>query len=242
MADQNPLYTSSNGDSRSTLTPAGLYPRVKTLVDIVLALIGLIVLSPIFVLVAVILTINNRGTPFFVQKRPGFREKPFNLIKFKTMTDARDDKGRYLPDEVRITAVGSVIRKLSLDEIPQLLNILKGEMSLIGPRPLLMEYLPLYNDFQRRRHLVKPGITGLSQVSGRNSLDWPTRFELDVYYVNNLSFWMDIKILFRTVFKVVTRDGITEDGHVSMSPFTGNHSQNGVETSKKSGAEAPQPS
>jgi undecaprenyl phosphate N,N'-diacetylbacillosamine 1-phosphate transferase len=223
LAGQNPTYASKNGEKHTAPGPAGLYPKVKSGVDVILALIGIVVLSPVFVLVALILTLNNRGTPFFVQKRPGQHGKPFNLIKFKTMTDARDDKGRYLPDEGRITSVGAVIRKLSLDEIPQLINIMKGEMSLIGPRPLLMEYLPLYNEFQSRRHNVKPGITGLSQVSGRNSLDWPTRFELDVYYVDNLSLGLDISILIRTVFKVITRDGITEDGHVSMSPFTGNH-------------------
>lgn len=221
-AGQNHTSSTSTREFYRSDAPAGLYPTIKHLIDFVLALVGFVVLSPLFVLLALILTLNNRGTPFFVQKRPGLHEKPFNLIKFKTMTDARDKDGTYLPDEVRLTRVGAIIRGLSLDEIPQLLNILKGEMSLIGPRPLLMEYLPLYNDFQRRRHLVRPGITGLSQVSGRNSLDWDTRFQLDVHYVDNISFWMDVKILFRTIFKVVKRDGISQDGHVTMSPFTGN--------------------
>lgn len=232
-AGQNHTQPIKNSDFYRTHTPAGLYPKVKHLIDFVLALVGFLVIFPIFVLLALILTINNRGTPFFVQKRPGLHEKPFKLIKFKTMNDAKDESGRYLPDEVRLTRVGAIIRGLSLDEIPQLLNILKGEMSLIGPRPLLMEYLPLYNDFQRRRHLVRPGITGLSQVSGRNSIDWPTRFQLDVHYVDNISFWMDVKILFRTVFKVVKRDGISQDGHVTMSPFAGNGTEKDVKTGHK---------
>lgn len=232
-AGQNHSKTFKHSDFYRSQAPTGIYPKVKHLLDFVLAFVGLIIISPIFVLLALILTINNRGTPFFVQKRPGLHEKPFKLIKFKTMTDAMDEKGRYLPDEVRLTPVGAIIRGLSLDEIPQLLNILKGEMSLIGPRPLLMEYLPLYTDFHRRRHLVRPGITGLSQVSGRNSIDWPTRFELDVHYVDNLSFWMDIKILFRTIFKVVKRDGINQDGHVTMSPFTGTGTEKDVKAGQK---------
>lgn len=232
-AGQNHTQTLKNSEFYRSHAPAGMYPKVKHLIDFVIAFIGFIVISPIFVLLALILTINNGGTPFFVQKRPGLHEKPFKLIKFKTMTDAKDEKGRFLPDEVRLTRVGAIIRGLSLDEIPQLINILKGEMSLIGPRPLLMEYLPLYNDFQRSRHLVRPGITGLSQVNGRNSIDWETRFQLDVHYVDNISFWMDVKILFRTIFKVVKRDGISQDGHVTMSPFTGNGTKKDHKTGQK---------
>jgi len=233
LAGQNHTQTLKNSEFYRSHTPVGTYQKVKHLLDFVLALVGLIVISPIFVLLALILTINNHGTPFFIQKRPGFHEKPFKLIKFKTMTEAMDKNGRYLPDEVRLTRVGAIIRGLSLDEIPQLINILKGEMSLIGPRPLLMEYLPMYNDFQRRRHLVRPGITGLSQVSGRNSIDWPTRFQLDIHYVDNISFGMDVKILFRTIFKVVKRDGISQDGHVTMSPFTGNGTEKDHKTGQK---------
>lgn len=232
-AGQNHTSSTSTSELYRSDAPAGMYPKIKHLIDFVLALFGFVVLSPLFVLLALILTLNNRGTPFFVQKRPGLHEKPFNLIKFKTMTDAKDKNGRYLPDEVRLTRVGAIIRGLSLDEIPQLINILKGEMSLIGPRPLLMEYLPLYNDFQRRRHLVRPGITGLSQVSGRNSLDWPTRFQLDNHYVDNLSFLMDVKILFRTLFKVIKRDGISQDGHVTMTPFSGNGTQKDIKSGQK---------
>jgi len=225
LSGQNHTSTTRKSEFYRSQVPSGVYPKVKHVIDFVLALIGFVVLLPVFVVLAVILALNNRGTPFFVQKRPGLHEKPFSLIKFKTMNDAKDEQGRYLPDEVRLTRVGAIIRGLSLDEIPQLLNVLRGEMSLIGPRPLLMEYLTLYNDFQRLRHGVRPGITGLSQVSGRNSIDWPTRFELDVYYVKNLSFWMDAGILFRTVSKVVRRDGINQDGHVTMSPFEGNSVQ-----------------
>jgi lipopolysaccharide/colanic/teichoic acid biosynthesis glycosyltransferase len=232
-AGQNHTPSFNNSEIYRSFAPAGIYPKLKYGIDFVLALIGFVILSPVFVLLALILTINNRGTPFFVQKRPGLHEKPFKLIKFKTMNDAKDQNGKYLPDEVRLTRVGAIIRGLSLDEIPQLLNVLKGEMSLIGPRPLLMEYLPLYSDFQRRRHLVRPGITGLSQVNGRNSLDWPTRFQLDAHYVDNLSFWMDVKILFRTFFKVVKRDGISQDGHVSMTPFKGNGTENHQNSAQK---------
>jgi undecaprenyl phosphate N,N'-diacetylbacillosamine 1-phosphate transferase len=200
----------------------GIYPVIKSTLDRLLALIGIVLLTPIILIVAILLAISNRGTPFFIQKRPGLHGKPFRLIKFKTMTDALDEHGKILPDEIRLTRIGSVIRKLSLDELPQLINVLKGEMSLIGPRPLLMEYLPLYNNEQKKRHLVKPGITGLAQVSGRNTVDWPTRFELDVYYVEHLTMWMDLKILIRTVYKVIVREGVSEEGHVTMSPFTGN--------------------
>lgn len=219
---QNHTQTSKNSEFYRVNAPTGIYPKFKHSLDFILALVGLLVISPVFLLLALILTLNNRGTPFFVQKRPGLHEKPFKLIKFKTMNDAKDKNGNYLPDEIRLTRVGALIRGWSLDEIPQLINVIKGEMSLIGPRPLLMEYLPLYNDFQRRRHLVRPGITGLSQVSGRNSIDWPTRFKLDVQYVENLSLKMDLRILFRTVFKVIKRDGISQEGHVTMSPFEGN--------------------
>ena len=200
----------------------GTYPVIKSALDRLVALIGMVILTPVILIVAILLAISNRGTPFFIQKRPGLHGKPFLLIKFKTMTDALDEHGKILPDEIRLTRIGSVIRKLSLDELPQLINVLKGEMSLIGPRPLLMEYLPLYSDDQKKRHLVKPGITGLAQVSGRNTVDWPTRFKLDVYYVEHLTAWMDLKILLRTVYKVLVRDGVSEEGHVTMSPFTGN--------------------
>ena len=163
----------------------------------------------------------NRGTPFFIQSRPGKNEKVFNLLKFKTMRDAYDENGKSLPDKDRITPVGAWVRKLSLDELPQLINVIKGDMSLIGPRPLLIKYLPLYNNEQKRRHDVKPGITGWAQVNGRNSIDWNKKFELDVWYVDNISAILDLKILYLTIVKVFKREGINVDQNNTMTPFNG---------------------
>lgn len=175
----------------------------KRLLDIVVASIGFIILSPIFLLVLILLFIANKGSPFFYQKRPGKDEKIFSIIKFKTMNDAKDDQGNLLADEKRLTKVGSFIRKTSLDEMPQLINVIKGDMSLIGPRPLLVSYLDLYDDFEKKRHKVSPGITGWAQVNGRNAINWETKFKLDVYYVENLSLWLDIKIIFKTIKNVL---------------------------------------
>jgi len=169
----------------------------------------------------VILTISNQGSPFFFQVRPGLNNKLFKVIKFKTMNDKKDQFGHLLPDADRLTKLGSFIRKASLDEFPQLLNVLKGDMSLVGPRPLLVEYLPLYSKEQASRHLVKPGITGWAQVNGRNAISWEQKFILDVWYVENQSFLLDIKILFLTVLKVFMRDGISSADTVTMSKFTG---------------------
>ena len=163
----------------------------------------------------------NKGTPFFIQSRPGKNEKVFNLLKFKTMRDAYDENGKPLPDKDRITPVGAWVRKLSLDELPQLINVIKGDMSLIGPRPLLIKYLPLYNNEQKRRHDVKPGITGWAQVNGRNSIDWNKKFELDVWYVDNISAILDLKILYLTIVKVFKREGINVDQNNTMTPFNG---------------------
>ncbi|MGE0772973.1 MAG: sugar transferase [Cyclobacteriaceae bacterium] len=195
---------------------------IKPLLDRVVALLALIILSPLIMMTAILLYISNGGEVFFTQIRPGRNEKSFRLIKFKTMTDAKGDSGELLSDEHRLTAVGKWIRKLSLDELPQLFNILKGDMSFVGPRPLLMEYLPLYNEFQKRRHEVKPGITGWAQVNGRNALEWQTRFEHDVWYVDHQSFGLDLKILLRTAVKVIRAEGISSGTSVTMEKFKGN--------------------
>jgi len=172
---------------------------IKPAIDFVLALVGFLFLSPVFVLVAIGLFFANDGKPFFFQLRPGKDGKIFKIIKFKTMTDKKDENGNLLPDADRLTKIGSFVRKTSLDEIPQLLNVIKGDMALVGPRPLLPQYLELYNDFQRRRNEVKPGITGWAQVNGRNSISWEKKFEYDVWYVDHVSFLLDIKILIMTV-------------------------------------------
>ncbi|MDO6819735.1 sugar transferase [Zobellia sp. 1_MG-2023] len=195
---------------------------IKRVLDFFIALFGLMVAGPIIVFVIVFLAVSNQGDVFFVQKRPGKNEKIFKIFKFKTMNDKKDENGNLLPDEVRLTPIGRFIRKTSLDELPQLLNVLKGEMSLIGPRPLLVSYLPLYNDMQKKRHLVRPGITGWAQVNGRNAISWDKKFEYDVWYVENRSFWLDLKILFLTIQKVIKSDGISSDSSATMEVFTGN--------------------
>jgi len=195
----------------------------KRLFDFVIALLGLIVLSPLFLILWIWLSIANKGAgAFFVQERPGKDEKIFKVIKFKTMNDKRDENGNLLPDRERLTTIGRWIRSLSLDEIPQLINVLKGDMSLIGPRPLLVEYLPLYNETQRRRHEVRPGMTGWAQVNGRNAISWQQKFDYDVWYVDHVSLSLDFKILLRTVEKVFEREGINSGTHATMEPFQGN--------------------
>lgn len=195
---------------------------IKNILDFFLALISFILLSPIFLLVIFFLTIANRGNPFFLQARPGRDEKIFKVIKFKTMTDERDAQNNLLPDAERLTGIGNFVRKASLDEIPQLLNVIKGDMSLIGPRPLLPEYLPLYDKEQRKRHNVKPGITGWAQVNGRNTISWQQKFEYDVWYVENINFWLDVKIVFLTIKKVLLSEGISADGSATIGRFKGN--------------------
>lgn len=194
----------------------------KRLIDLVLSILIFILSSPIFILVTVWLYINNNGKPFFFQKRPGRENKVFTILKFKTMNDAKDDNGNLLPDDERITWIGNIVRKLSMDEIPQLLNVIKGEMSLIGPRPLLVEYLPLYNEEQSKRHDVRPGITGWAQVNGRNTLSWEKKFEYDVWYIRNFNFWLDLRILFLTIIKIFKREGISSDTTLTMEKFKGN--------------------
>ena len=189
--------------------------------DFLAALIGFLLLSPIFVMVTVGLYFANNGKPFFIQLRPGKNQKTFKIIKFKTMNDKKDENGKLLSDAERLTKIGNFVRKTSLDEIPQLINVLKGDMSIVGPRPLLTHYLHLYSNFQNRRHELKPGITGWVQVNGRNSVSWEKKFELDVWYVDNCSFWLDVKILFKTIEKVVKSDGITAENSATIEPFNG---------------------
>ena len=192
----------------------------KPLLDFFVALVGLIILLPVFLVVALVLALANRGTPFFLQVRPGKNEKLFKIIKFKTMSDAKDKEGNLLSDEQRLTSIGKFVRKTSLDETPQLINVLKGDMSLIGPRPLLPEYLKLYDDFQRKRHEVRPGITGLAAVNGRNTLDWNEKFDMDVWYVENFSFSLDVRIIFKTFKKVILSEGVSPEGQAVMPRFS----------------------
>ena len=194
---------------------------VKPLADFFAALIGLVILSPFFILITILLFIANNGKPFFFQLRPGKNGVIFKIVKFKTMNDKKDAKEQLLPDGQRLTAVGSFVRKTSLDEIPQLINVLKGDMSLVGPRPLLTNYLHLYTDFQNRRHEVKPGITGWAQVNGRNAISWDKKFEYDVWYVDHISFILDLKILFKTMLKVIKSDGINAANAATIEPFNG---------------------
>jgi len=198
-----------------------VYVRVlKPLADFVLAMVAIIVLSPVLILVYALLFITFRGNPLFVQQRTGLREKSFFIYKFKTMTNATDDWGNLLPDHARLTPVGRLIRKTSLDELPQLINILKGDMSFIGPRPLLPEYLPYYSSEQRRRHDVKPGISGLAQINGRNQTSWEKRLWLDVEYVRTISVGLDFRLLMKTIFKVVKTEGISPEGQPTMPKFS----------------------
>lgn len=195
----------------------------KRILDFTVSFISIIVFSPIFMLVALLLLLNNKGSVFFFQKRPGKNEQIFKVVKFKTMTDKKDKNGNLLPDADRLTKFGKFVRKTSLDELPQLINVLKGDMSLIGPRPLLPEYLPLYNNTQKRRHLVKPGITGWAQVNGRNAISWKKKFEYDVWYVDNISFKLDIKIILKTILKVLISKDINTSGQATTLPFKGNN-------------------
>ena len=191
--------------------------------DFMVAIIILLILSPILLLLIAVLSIVNRGNPFFKQGRPGFDEKPFHVIKFRTMNNQRNVQGELLSDEERLTSVGKFVRKTSLDELPQLLNVLRGDMSLVGPRPLLVEYLSLYSPIQRRRHNVKPGITGWAQVNGRNSISWKAKFDYDIWYVNNVSFWVDLKILLITIGKVLKSEGISGRGVATVEKFNGSN-------------------
>ena len=193
----------------------------KRVLDCFTTCFAFLILSPILIIVAIGLFFANNGKPFFFQDRPGKNGKIFKIIKFKTMNDKKDKNGNLLSDDLRLTKIGTFVRKTSLDELPQLINVLKGEMSLIGPRPLLTQYMHLYNDFENRRHEVKPGITGWAQVNGRNAISWDKKFELDVWYVNNCSFSVDMKILVKTVLKVVKKEGINAANVATIEPFNG---------------------
>ena len=200
----------------------GFYAKyVKRYLDVFVSLVGLLVLSPVLLLLIIFGTIEMKGNPFFTQKRPGKDGKIFNLIKFRTMTNEKDKEGNLLPDEQRLTAYGKFLRSTSLDELPELWNILNGDLSLIGPRPLLVKYLPLYNSFQRHRHDVRPGLTGYAQVHGRNQVSWEKKFEMDVWYVQHVTFLEDLKILFETVAVVLKREGISSETSATMEEFKG---------------------
>lgn len=194
---------------------------IKRILDIILSLLCLIILSPLFLIISIMIYIKLGRPIFFVHERPGKDGKIFRMIKFRTMLDMRDEDGNLLPNEKRHTEFGMMLRSTSLDELPELINVLKGDMSLVGPRPLLVEYLPLYNEEQARRHEVKPGITGLAQVNGRNTISWKEKFKYDVWYVDNFSLILDIKILFKTVIQVLKREGINQSDKVTMEKFKG---------------------
>ena len=196
----------------------------KRVIDLAVSLVAVCLLSPVLLGVAIFLLVANQGKPFFFQRRPGKNGRIFMLVKFKTMNDRRDSAGNLLPDDKRLTTVGKFIRKTSLDEIPQLINVVKGDMSLIGPRPLLVEYLPLYSTFQNRRHEVRPGITGWAQVNGRNAISWEKKFELDVWYADHISPSLDARIIWMTIKKVFKTEGISQDGHATMPHFKGSKS------------------
>lgn len=192
----------------------------KQFIDIAVAFIILVIASPIILVVSILLAIANNGKPFFLHTRPGRNEKIFKVIKFKTMNDRKDAHGELLPDAERLTWIGKFVRKTSIDELPQLINVLKGDMSLIGPRPLMIEYLPYYNERQKKRHSIKPGITGWAQINGRNSISWSEKFELDVWYVEHLSFITDLKIFFLTIKSIFAASGISAEGHATMPKFS----------------------
>ncbi len=194
--------------------------------DVFIATVVFVIAFPLFAIIAILLFIVNRGKPFFLQKRPGKNEQIFSIVKFKTMTDEKDGNGKLLPDHIRTTGVGRFVRKTSIDEIPQLLNVIKGDMSLIGPRPLLVSYLPLYNEIQKRRHKVRPGITGWAQVNGRNTISWEKKFEYDVWYVDHYTFLLDMKIILLTILKVFKREGINAEDKMPMRPFIGTIERN----------------
>lgn len=194
----------------------------KHLFDFIISISTLVILSPVLLLVILCLSIVNQGKPFFLQPRPGKNERIFKVIKFKTMTDEKDKAGNFLPDAQRMTKIGKFVRSTSLDELPQLINVLKGDMSLIGPRPLLVQYLPLYSKEQLRRHALRPGITGWAQVNGRNAISWQKKFEYDVWYIDNTSLLLDLKIVYLTIKKVFIREGISSGSSVTTEAFKGN--------------------
>ncbi|WP_311735971.1 sugar transferase [Peribacillus frigoritolerans] len=208
----------------------GIYRRfIKRAMDFILSLIAIVVLSPILLVVALLVRVKLGSPVLFKQKRPGLNEDVFLMYKFRTMTDERDEHGELLPDNVRLTRFGRLLRSTSLDELPELFNILRGDMSIVGPRPLLVQYLPIYNDHQKRRHEVRPGLSGLAQVNGRNAISWENKFDLDVEYVDNVSFIGDWKIIFLTIKKVFVREGINSEVAATMEPFKGTNQKERIE-------------
>lgn len=211
---------------KSNISPSirkdGFYARYfKRLFDIIFSLIAIIMLSPVLIVVAILVRVKLGSPVVFKQERPGLNEKIFTLYKFRTMTDERDANDELLPNHIRLTKFGKILRASSLDELPELFNVLKGDMSIVGPRPLLVEYLPLYNEKQRQRHCVRPGLSGLAQINGRNAISWEEKFDYDIKYVKSLSFWLDLKIIFKTFLKVFKREGININDTVTMEKFTG---------------------
>jgi sugar transferase EpsL len=198
---------------------------LKRLFDILASLVGLIILSPVLIITGLLVAVKLGSPVIFFQLRPGQGCRPFRIYKFRTMTNDTDQNGELLPNKDRLTEFGKFLRSTSLDEVPELINVIKGDMSLVGPRPLLMDYIPLFNEFQNRRHEVKPGITGWAQINGRNALNWDDKFKLDIWYVENQSFWLDLKIIILTVFKTIKREGISHEGDVAMPRFSGNNGQ-----------------
>lgn len=214
------LIKEAETEENTVAVSRGIYARyIKRSMDFVLSLCAVIVLSPILLILTIVGVIVMKGNPFFVQERPGKNEKIFKLIKFRTMTCEKDKDGKLLPDEQRLTGYGNFLRHTSLDELPELFNILKGDMSIIGPRPLLVKYLPFYDEVQRHRHDVRPGLTGNAQAHGRNSLDWDEKFKLDIDYIENITFFGDVKIILDTVYGVITHNGITQEGQATMEDF-----------------------
>ena len=211
-----------NNKKNNYRTSYGIYGKyIKRILDFVLSLLALVILSPLILIFTIIGAIKMKGNPFFVQKRPGKDGKIFSLIKFRTMTNKKDKDGNLLPDEKRLTSYGKFLRSTSIDEVLEIINILKGDMSIIGPRPLLVKYLPLYNEYQKHRHDVRPGLTGYAQVHGRNAVSWEEKFDMDVKYVQHITFMGDLKILLETVVKVLKRDGISSETSVTMEDFRG---------------------
>ncbi|MFJ7363439.1 sugar transferase [Peribacillus frigoritolerans] len=211
----------------------GIYRRfIKRAMDFILSLIAIVILSPVLLVVALLVRVKLGSPVLFKQKRPGLNEDVFLMYKFRTMTDERDEHGELLPDNVRLTRFGRLLRSTSLDELPELFNILRGDMSIVGPRPLLVQYLPIYNDHQKRRHEVRPGLSGLAQVNGRNAISWENKFDLDVEYVDNVSFIGDWKIIFLTIKKVFVREGINSEAAATMEPFKGSNCSNQKERIK----------
>lgn len=211
-----------NNKKNNYRTSYGIYAKyIKRILDFILSLLALIILSPFILIFTVIGAIKMKGNPFFVQKRPGKDGKIFSLIKFRTMTNKKDRDGNLLPDEKRLTSYGKFLRSTSIDEVLEIINILKGDMSIIGPRPLLVKYLPLYNEYQKHRHDVRPGLTGYAQVHGRNAVSWEEKFDMDVKYVQHITFMGDLQILLETVVKVLKRDGISSETSVTMEEFRG---------------------